>query len=55
MGAPVGNGTRLEHGGKELTVTPVMRRLDRLHGRDPDAEEVANDGSVEPGIKVSAR
>ncbi|MFC3580651.1 cation:proton antiporter [Sphingomonas hylomeconis] len=42
----------LMHG---LTVTPVMRRLDRLHGRDPDADEVANDGSVEPGMEASAR
>jgi NhaP-type Na+/H+ or K+/H+ antiporter len=28
----------LMHG---LTVTPVMRGLDRLHGRDPDADEEA--------------
>jgi NhaP-type Na+/H+ or K+/H+ antiporter len=38
-----------------LTVTPVMRRLDRLHGRDPDAEEVENDGTVEPSASAPAR
>ena len=31
-----------------LTVTPIMRHLDRKHGRDPDAPE--NDGVPPPGL-----
>jgi NhaP-type Na+/H+ or K+/H+ antiporter len=34
----------LMHG---LTVTPAMRGLDRLHGRDPDAEETPSDTQLE--------
>lgn len=35
-----------------LTVTPIMRGLDRKHGRDPDAQE--NDGVPPPGLAGSA-
>ena len=39
----------LMHG---LTVTPVMRSLDRHHGRDPDAEDEA--GTAEPQKEKAA-
>jgi NhaP-type Na+/H+ or K+/H+ antiporter len=41
----------LMHG---LTVTPVMRGLDRLHGRDPDADEEA-DGAAGDAEREPAR
>jgi NhaP-type Na+/H+ or K+/H+ antiporter len=41
----------LMHG---LTVTPVMRGLDRLHGRDPDADEEA-DGAASDAEREPAR
>lgn len=42
----------LMHG---LTVTPVMRWLDRSHGRDPDAEGVAPPGLQGPGAGSGLR
>lgn len=49
----------LMHG---LTVTPIMRMLDRSQGRDPDAEEAAGDGRTSlpvradrPGTRNRAR
>ena len=32
-----------------LTVTPIMRLLDRRHGRDPDAEDIPPPGLQGPG------
>ena len=36
-----------------LTVTPIMRTLDRSHGRDPDADLDADAEAEEPAVQTA--